>query len=217
MAIIFKDRNEAAQKLGEPLQSYAGRDDTIVLGLPRGGVPVAVAVADAIGAAVDIIVVRKLGFPGQPELAMGAIASGGVRVENPRVMGEGRVSQDAIEEVEQRERQELERREQAYRGDRPLPQLADRCVILVDDGLATGSTMRAAASAVRQQNPKQMVVAVPVAPQRTIDSLRDEVDEVVCLSTPESFFGIGEFYEDFSQVSDDQVQQLLSQAWQNEA
>ncbi len=213
MELPVKNRKAAGQALAEALQEYKGRDDVIVLGLPRGGVPVAVEVAEALGAELDLMLVRKLGTPGQKELAMGAIASGGSRVMNESVVRSLNISEDAIRQVEEAERKELQRREQAYRGERPWPELANRCVILVDDGLATGATMRVAVDAVRQDNPAHLVVAVPVAPADTLEVLRKQVDNLVCLAVPEYFSAIGLWYVDFSQVSDDEVRQILGRVW----
>lgn len=210
----FRNRQEAGRALAQALEAYRDRGDVVVLALPRGGVPVGYEVARALGAELDLMLVRKLGFPGQEELAMGAIASGGVQVLNEEVVRQASIPPQVIERVAQQERRELERRQQAYRGDRPLPQIAGRCVILVDDGLATGSTMRAAVRALRQQGPGRMVVAVPVAPPETCQVLRQEVDEVVCLMTPRAFGGVGRWYEDFSQISDEEVRWLLQRAWQ---
>ena len=213
MELPLKNRRTAGQALAKELQAYRDRDDVIVLALPRGGVPVAAEVAAALGAELDLMLVRKLGTPGQKELAMGAIASGGSRVMNEDVVRGLNISEDAISQVEEQERKELQRREQAYRGERPWPVLANRCVILVDDGLATGATMRAAVAAVRQDKPARLIVAVPVAPADTVDMLRQQVDEIVCLAEPMNFMAIGIWYADFSQVSDDEVRQILAQAW----
>lgn len=209
----FADRTEAGRLLGRALSHYAGRDDVLVLALPRGGVPVAFEVIQAIHAPLDLMLVRKLGTPGQEELAMGAIASGGVRILNMDIVNSLGISERTIEEVAARERRELERRQRAYRGERPPPAVEGRCVILIDDGLATGATMRTAIKALRQQKPRRIVVAVPVAPVETVEMLRDEADEVVCLATPEPFFAIGRFYRDFPQTSDEEVKELLSRAW----
>jgi putative phosphoribosyl transferase len=214
MELPIKNRKAAGQALAEALQEYKGRDDVIVLGLPRGGVPVAVEVAEALGAELDLMLVRKLGTPGQKELAMGAIASGGSRVMNEGVVRGLNISEDDIRQVEEAEREELQRREQAYRGERPWPELANRCVILVDDGLATGATMQAAVGAVRQDSPARLVVAVPVAPSDTVEMLRKQVDDMICLAEPERFMAIGIWYVDFSQVSDDEVRHILRKAWQ---
>lgn len=212
----FRDRTDAGQVLARHLEEYAGREDVLVLALPRGGVPVAYEVARELGAPLDLFLVRKLGLPGHEELAMGAIASGGVRVMNEQVTGSFRVPEHRVEEVETRERAELERRDRAYRGDRPAPVIEDRTVILVDDGLATGSTMRAAAEAVRQRRPHRTVVAVPVAARETCDALRAEVDEVVCAWTPEPFMAVGLWYEDFTQTTDDEVRELIAAAAHHE-
>ena len=211
--IPFRNRLQAGRALGAALRAYRGRNDVLVLALPRGGVPVACEVADLLGSQVDLMIVRKLGTPGQEELAMGAIASGGVRVLNRDVIEPLRIPEHVIAEVERRERGEIERREHAYRGQRPRPAVAGQCVILVDDGVATGATMRAAIAALRQQNPAKVVVAVPVAPPDTVDVLRSEADEVVCLAMPEPFRAIGCWYVEFPQLSDDEVRTRLSQSW----
>ena len=213
MELPIKDRKAAGKALADALQAYRQRDDVIVLGLPRGGVPVAIEIAQSLDADMDLMLVRKLGTPGHAELAMGAIASNGNRVMNHDVVRSLMLSDEAIERVEQAERKELRRREQAYRGNRAPPVLNQRCVILVDDGLATGATMRAAVGAVRQDQPSRLVVAVPVAPSDTIEILRNQVDEVICLAEPEPFVAIGAWYVDFSQVSDDQVRQMLKKVW----
>lgn len=207
------DRVQAGRLLGAALAAYRERNDVLVLALPRGGVPVACEVADALGARVDLIIVRKLGTPGQEELAMGAIASGGARVLNRDVIDSQRIPERVIAEVERRERAEIERREHAYRGQRPRPAVAGQCVILVDDGVATGATMRAAIAALRQAKPSRIVVAVPVAPPDTVDVLRNEADEVVCLATPEPFMAIGCWYMAFPQLSDEEVRSRLGQSW----
>ena len=214
MELPLKNRRAAGQALAEELQEYKRRDDVIVLALPRGGVPVAVEIAEALDAKLDLMLVRKLGTPRQRELAMGAIVSGGSRVMNEDVVRGLNISEDAISQVEKKERKELQRREQAYRGERPGPVLANRCVILVDDGLATGATMRAAVKAVRQNEPANLIIAVPVAPPDTVRMLRRQVDEMVCLAEPEQFMAIGMWYMDFSQVSDDEVRHILEKAWQ---
>jgi predicted phosphoribosyltransferase len=215
--MIFRDRLDAGRRLGERVRSEARHHDPIVLGLPRGGIPVAYEVARALGAPLDVFVVRKLGVPGQEELAMGAIASGGVRVINHEVVDALGITPAAIDRVAAAEQLELERRERAYRGSRPPLQLAGRAVFLVDDGLATGSTMRAAVQAVREHRPARLVVAVPVAAAATCAELRAEVDDVVCLSTPEPFLAVGRFYDDFSQTSDREVHDLLRAAEDAEA
>jgi len=205
----FRDRSEAGRLLAEKLSAYANRSDVLVLALPRGGVPVAYEVARALNVPLDIFLVRKLGVPGYGELAMGAIASGGVRVLNSDVIHHLAISDQAIERVARFEQQELRRRELAYRGDRAAPDVRDRIVILVDDGLATGSTMRAAVRALRLQRPASIVVAVPVAGESTCAAFRKEVDEIVCAKTPEPFRAVGLWYEDFSQTSDEEVRKLL--------
>ena len=208
----FHDRRDAGRQLAEHLSHYAGRPDVVVLALPRGGVPVACEVAAALGAPLDVFLVRKLGVPGQPELAMGAIASGGVRVLNEHVVQMLGVSDDEIDRVAAQEGQELERREWLYRNGRPAPDLRDRTVILIDDGLATGSTMRAAVQAVRRQGARGVIVSVPVAAASTCDDLRGEVDQVVCAFTPEPFYAVGLWYEDFAQTTDEEVRRLLEQS-----
>jgi len=210
----FANRTEAGRLLAEKLVQYAGRDDVVVLGLPRGGVPVAYQVARRLGAPLDVFIVRKLGVPGFEELAAGAIASGGVRVLNEDVVRAIPHADEAIEAVTARETAELERREQIYREGRPPPEFHDRIVILVDDGLATGATMRAAVKALRQSGAAKIVVAVPVGPPDTCRELEEEADETICLSTPEFFQAVGQYYEDFSQTSDEDVRELLSQAAQ---
>ena len=197
-----------AARLGE----YAGRPGVLVLALPRGGVPVAFEVALSLDAPLDVFLVRKLGVPGHEELAMGAIATGGVRVVNEAVVRELGIGGEAFEEVAGRESAELERRERAYRGERAAPEVCGRTVILVDDGLATGSTMRAAAMALRGCKPARLVAAAPVAAREACEELRAEVDEVVCAETPEPFHGVGRWYEDFSQTTDEEVSGLLSKA-----
>lgn len=216
----FRDRQDAGRRLAQKLFHYAGREDVLVLALPRGGVPVAYEVAKELQAPLDVFLVRKLGTPGHEELAMGAIATGGVRVLNDDVVRNFRISQDAIHAVADRELRELERREHAYRGERLAPELRGRTVILVDDGLATGATMRAAvealkAQALKGQGPAKIVVAVPTAAAETCAALRAEVDEIVCAETPEPFYGVGMWYENFSQTSDDEVRDLLETARRN--
>lgn len=214
MDTLFENRTDAGRKLAEALGAYAGRSDLIVLALPRGGVPVAYEVARALKAPLDLLIVRKLGTPGNPELAMGAIASGGASVLNRDVVSIYRISDEVIENAAAKERQELERRERLYRGDRPYPDIENRCIIVVDDGIATGATMRAGLAALRQRNPACVVVAVPLAPTDTVERLRAEVDEVVCLTTPEPFFAVGQGYRDFSQTTDDEVREILTRAWE---
>ena len=206
----YADRRHAGMELAGRLQHLAGRDDVVVLALPRGGVPVAYEVARALAAPMDVFVVRKLGLPGHPELAMGAIASGGVRVMNEDVVRWYRPPAAAIESVTRTERLELERRERAYRDGRPPAPIEGRTVLLVDDGLATGSTMRAAVLAIRRLLPARVVVAVPVGARETCEALQQTADEVVCPLVPEPFSAVGLWYQDFSQTSDDEVRQLLS-------
>ena len=214
--MIFRDRKDAGEKLAAQLTRYANRDDVIVLALPRGGVPVAYEVATQLNAPLDIFLVRKLGVPGHEELAMGAIASGGVTVVNEDIVDYLRIPRAMIEAVAQKEQLELERRDQAYRGDRPPADVTDRIVILIDDGLATGSTMRAAAESLRLQKPKRIVVAVPVSSPETCEAFRSEVDEIVCAATPAHFRGVGLWYDDFSQTSDHEVRELMRRATQHE-
>jgi predicted phosphoribosyltransferase len=208
----FQDRAEAGRKLAEKLLKYAGDPNVLVLALPRGGVPVGYEVAQALHAPLDVFVVRKLGVPGQPELAMGAIATGGVRVLNEDVIDALGIPLDVIEAVTAEEQRELARREQLYRGHHPAPNLRGRIVILIDDGLATGSTMRAAVAAARQQQPARILVAVPVAAPSTYDDFQGEVDEIVCLYTPEPFHAVGLWYETFSQTTDAEIHALLARA-----
>jgi putative phosphoribosyl transferase len=212
VAMRFRDRSEAGRLLAGALEGYKDRSDVIVLALPRGGVPVAFEVALALNVPLDLFIVRKLGVPGQEELAMGAIASGGIRTLNDRVIQQLNISSDAIDAVAAREEEELKRRERLYRGDKEAPNLSGRVVIVVDDGLATGSTMRAAVAAIRCQNPAKIVVAVPIAASETCKDLRSEADEVICAVTPEQFYAVGMWYEDFGQTSDDEVTNLLRRA-----
>jgi putative phosphoribosyl transferase len=207
----FRDRAEAGRELGDRLaETYAGRQDVLVLALPRGGVVVGREVADRLDASLDVLVVRKLGFPGQSELAMGAIASGGVRVLNEALLDQTGVSQALVDDVVARERIELERREVLYRGDRAAPDVAGKTVLVVDDGLATGSTMLAAVQALRSLRAGRTVVAVPTAPRQTCVALEDVADEVVCLRQPDPFYAVGLSYEDFAEVLDDEVRALLA-------
>ena len=208
----FKDRRDAGRKLAQKLSAYAGRPDVLVLALPRGGVPVAHEVARALDAPLDVFIVRKLGLPGHEELAIGAIASGGVRVLNEDIVRGLRIPERVIEAVAERELRELQRRAHAYRGDRPAPDVRGRKVILIDDGLATGASMRAAVEALRAQNPAEIIVAVPTAAPETCAALEPEVDKIVCATTPEPFYGVGRWYEDFSQTSDEEVRALLEEA-----
>jgi putative phosphoribosyl transferase len=214
--MIFASRREAGRELAAHLRSYADRNDVIVLGAPRGGVPVASEVAKALGVPLDVFVLRKLGVPGHEELAFGAIASGGVRIIDPSIVQASGLTAGDIERVTWTEKQELDRRERAYRAGRAPLDVRGRTVILVDDGMATGSSIRAAIRALRQMQPAAVVVAAPVAPGATCIRLRPEVDELVCLATPEPFYGVGQFYADFSEVSDDEVNNLLERAWDRE-
>ena len=212
MSARFRDRREAGRFLARELAAYANRPDVIVLALPRGGVPVGDEIAQALHAPLDVFLVRKLGVPGHEEYAMGAIASGGVSVLNEEVVQRLGISPYQIETVAAREQRELERRERAYRGERPPPEVSGRTVILVDDGLATGASMQAAVLALRRLQPARIVVAVPVAAPETCEQLREIADEVVCATTPEPFYAVGLWYEDFSQTSDEEVRALLAQA-----
>jgi predicted phosphoribosyltransferase len=210
--MLFQDRFDAGRQLAARLMDYADRPDVVVLALPRGGVPVAFEVARALHAPLDVFLVRKLGLPGHEELAMGAIASGGVRVLNEDVVRTLQIPEEVIDQVAAEEKRELTRRERAYRDDRPAPEVRDWVVILVDDGLATGSTMRAAVRALRQRGPSRIVVAVPVAAPDTCAALRDEVDDIVCARTPEPFYAVGAWYDVFSQTTDAEVRELLARA-----
>lgn len=214
--MIFRDRRDAGKQLAARLRRYADRSDVLVLALPRGGVPVAFEVAQELNAPLDVFLVRKLGVPGHEELAMGAIASGGVRVLNEDIVNYLRIPDEVIDAVAIREQRELVRRERAYRSERPPPGVKDRVVILIDDGLATGSTMRAAAESLRLQKPRRIVVAVPVASPESCNQFRSEVDEIVCAFTPAHFQGVGLWYEDFSQTSDEEVRELLKLATQKQ-
>src|SRR5437899_2586555 len=207
--MIFADRTAAGGQLADRLQQYAGRADVLVLALPRGGVPVGFEIARTLRFPLDVFLVRKLGTPGHRELAMGAIASGGVRVLNDDVVSWYGIPDSAIDSVAREEEQELKRRERAYRDDRPAPDLANKTVILIDDGLATGSTMRAAAQAMRAYRPSRVVVAVPVGARQTCTELADVADEVICARVPEPFSAVGQWYVNFDQTDDDEVRDLL--------
>jgi predicted phosphoribosyltransferase len=207
--MYYRDRSEAGHVLASKLARYADQPDVIVLALPRGGVPVAAEVAHALHAPLDVFLVRKLGLPSHQELAMGAIASGGVRVLNDDVVRALQVPDDVIESVAAAEREELKRREKLYRGDRPPLDVAGKTAVLVDDGLATGASMRAAVAALRQMGPERIVVAVPVGSAETCAELGHVADDVVCTSMPEPFRAVGLWYEDFSQTTDEEVRELL--------
>ncbi|HEY2377112.1 MAG TPA: phosphoribosyltransferase [Gemmatimonadaceae bacterium] len=212
MAERFLNRSEAGRLLAAELTQYAGRGDVLVLGLPRGGVPVAFEIAMALDAPLDVFVVRKLGLPGHEEFGIGAIASGGVRVVDESVLRAYGVDADALDRITERERRELERRERLYRDDRPFPSVTGRVAILVDDGLATGSTMRAAIAALRAEGPREIVVAAPVGAPETCGAIAKLADDVVCLDTPEPFYAVGLWYEDFEQTEDEEVHDLLERA-----
>jgi putative phosphoribosyl transferase len=209
----YRDRMEAGRALGLALASYANRPDVLVLGLPRGGVPVAAQVAEVLHAPLDVFVVRKLGVPGQEELAFGAIASGGVKVLNDDIVAMAGIPEAVISRVVLAGEQEISRRDRLYRGDRAPLQLGGHTVILIDDGLATGATMRAASQAIQAMQPARLVVAVPVAVAETCAGLREIVDEVVCVATPDPFYAVGVWYEDFAQTSDAEVRDLLDRNW----
>ncbi|MDZ8051001.1 MAG: phosphoribosyltransferase [Aulosira sp. ZfuVER01] len=209
MSTKFHTRTEAGKMLARELTAYTDCKDLLVLGLPRGGVPVAYEVAKLLGATLDICLVRKLGVPGHKELAMGAITSGGIRVLNYDVISSLGITNQTINQVTADELQELQRRDRVYRGDRPPLDVKNRTVIVVDDGIATGSTMRAAITMLQQQQPKRIVVAVPIAPPETCEELSNQVDEVVCLKMPERMYAVGVWYEDFSQTTDEEVRYLL--------
>jgi predicted phosphoribosyltransferase len=215
--MLFRDRLDAGRQLAERLTGHADRPDVLVLALPRGGVPVAFEVARALHAPLDVFLVRKLGLPGHEELAMGAIASGGVRVLNEDLVRTLRIPQEEIDAVAAQEQRELERREREYRGDRPPPDVRDKVVILVDDGLATGSTMRAAVAALRRQHPRRIIVAVPVGAAETCEDFGADADEVICARTPEPFYAVGLWYGDFAQTSDAEVHDLLELAAEDHA
>jgi predicted phosphoribosyltransferase len=210
--MVFENRRVAGRRLAAKLMQYAGRGDVMVLALPRGGVPVGYEVARALGAPLDVFIVRKLGVPGHEELAMGAVASGGVMVVNRDLMASLGISQDELAAVAERELAELERRQHLFRVGGAVPEVSGRLVILVDDGLATGSTMLAAIAALRKLGPERIVVAVPVASPPTCRELASQVDEIVCAATPEPFFGVGQFYDDFTQTTDEEVRALLHEA-----
>jgi putative phosphoribosyl transferase len=215
--MFFQDRREAGRIVAGRLSEYANRPDVVVLALPRGGVPVAYEVTSALNVPLDVFLVRKIGVPGHEEFAMGAVASDGGRVLNREVIDALQIPDDVVERLIAREERELERRERAYRGDRPFPDLRGKSVILVDDGLATGSTMRAAISALRQRQPARLVVAVPVGSPETCDALRAHVDDIICSIMPDPLYAVGLWYADFSQTTDDEVRELLKEASQHAA
>lgn len=217
MDAVFVDRRDAGWRLGERLRGLAWTDDVVVVGLPRGGVPVAFHVARALGAPLDVIVVRKLGVPYQPELGFGAIGEGGVRVVNEDVVRLAALTPDEMADVERRERAELDRRARRFRGDREPVELAGRTVVVVDDGIATGGTARAACQVARAHGASRVVLAVPVGAPETVASLRRDADEVVCLDTPDHFYAIGAWYDDFSQATDEDVVECLRQAAEEQA
>jgi len=210
--VLFQDRSEAGRLLADRLRKYQNRPDVLVLALPRGGVPVAYEVAKALNAPLDVFIVRKLGVPGYEELAMGAIATGGIRALNKQVIRLLDIPMHVIDAVAAQEEKELERRERLYRGDRPAPDIRGKTAIIVDDGLATGSTMSVALSALRQKQPGKLIVAVPTAPADICDSLCQMADEVVCPATPEPFRAVGQSYRRFDQTTDDEVRELIKQA-----
>lgn len=212
MAERFQNRTDAGRQLAARLVAYAGQDDVLVLGLPRGGVPVAFEIAMTLDAPLDVFIVRKLGLPGHEEFGIGAIASGNVRVVDEAVLRAYDVDPESLERITARERLELERRERLYRDDHPFPTIEDRIVILVDDGLATGSTMRAAIAALRKKRPSKILVAVPVGAPETCSAIAKLVDDVVCLETPDPFYAVGLWYEDFEQTADSEVHELLERA-----
>jgi predicted phosphoribosyltransferase len=210
---MFRDRREAGKQLAVALSGFAGRVDVVVLGLPRGGVPVAFEVARSLDVFLEVFLVRKLGVPGNPELAMGAVASGGIRVLNQDIVGSLSIPEQAMEEATERETEELRRRERAFRGERPFPDVEGHILILVDDGLATGASMRAALRALGTRSPARTVVAVPTAPPDVCDSFRREQVDVYCLENPVPFYGVGGSYENFEQLSDQEVTRLLEEYW----
>ena len=210
--MLFRDRTEAGQKLAQKFKPYANRQDLLVLGLPRGGVPIAFEVATSLNAPLDVLLVRKLGVPGQEECAMGAIAWSGIQILNQEIIQRRHISKAAIASVASREQRELERRESAYRSDCTFIDISDRTIILVDDGMATGATMQAAVLAVRQQQPKQIIVAVPVAALEIYNKLQTKVDKIICVTIPEQFNSVSSWYQNFSQTTDAEVSLLLHRA-----
>lgn len=212
----FKDRDQAGKLLAQQLSAYAGRPDVLVLALPRGGVPVGYAISQALGVELDVMLVRKLGLPGQEEYAMGAVGAGGVRVIQSGLVEAGLVTAEQIEAASARELAEIVRRDRLYRAGRPPPVLAGRCVILVDDGIATGATLRAAIEVVRQSKVARLVVAAPVGPRESVAELTPLVDEMVCLATPFGFHAVSQWYRHFDQTGDEEVQDLLAMAWRDQ-
>src|SRR6267378_4882466 len=209
---VFRDRSEAGRLLAEKLARYSNRPDLLVLGLPRGGVPVAYEVARSLNAPLDVFLVRKLGVPGHEEFAMGAIATGDVRVLNPQAVRALSIPDYVIDSVVAREQQELERRERLYRGNRPAPDVRGKTIVLVDDGLATGASMQAAVQALREKQARRIVVAVPIAAPETCEQLKEQVDDIICAVTPDPFYAVGLWYRDFSQTTDEEVRKLLERA-----
>ena len=209
---LFKDRTDAGKKLAKELLKYANRSDVLILALPRGGVPVAFEVAKELNVKLDVFIVRKLGVPQNEELAMGAIASDNIRVLNEDVVRSFQIPENVIDNVTANELKELERRERAYRKNRPKPEISGKTVILIDDGLATGATMWAATAALKTKNPAKIVIAVPTAATDTCRAFKEKVDEIICIATPEPFYGVGAWYGDFSQTTDEEVCKLLEKA-----
>ncbi|WP_131778761.1 phosphoribosyltransferase [Legionella bozemanae] len=207
----YDDRYQAGCVLVDLLKNYAKRTDVIVLALPRGGVPVGYEIAQKLSLPLDIFIVRKLGVPGHEELAMGAIASGGITVLNEEIVNLLHISTEAIDTIQKSEQEELLRREQVYRGKKPFPELSGKTIILVDDGIATGYTMRAAIAALKQKKPAKLIVAIPVAARSTCDEIAPLVDEIICPMRPVNFYAVGLWYNDFSQTTDEEVMQLLQQ------
>lgn len=212
MNAYYHDRFEAGRVLATKLRAYADCQDVLILALPRGGIPVAYEVAKALHAPLDVFIVRKLGVPGHEELAMGALAVGGIRVLNSEIVQALQISEQAIQAVTEREQQELKRRERLYRGERPIPDVHGKIVVLIDDGLATGATMRVATKVLRQQHPSRLIIAVPVAAPSVCESFQKEADEIICVNMPEPFYGVGYWYEHFAQMTDEEAYNLLHQA-----
>ncbi len=213
----FKDRSQAGKQLAQRLSAYANRPDVLVLALPRGGVPVGFAIAEALDVELDVMLVRKLGMPGHEEYAIGAVGAGGVRVLQAGLLESGIVSAEEVEQASDRALAEISRRDRLYRAGRPAPALAGRCVILVDDGIATGATLRAAIEIVRRADVARLVVAAPVGPPESVEALAAEVDQMVCLATPEHFYAVSQWYRHFDQTGDEEVQDLLALAWRRQA